>query len=83
MNLPACRRLQICLLIFVVVDSSTLAIEAAANESSGHSSGVKIASLRFEYVKTELILTCFIVIVGLFKLGTHEIRRAMMMLHKR
>lgn len=31
--------------------------------------GVKVASFKFEYVKTELILTMFIVLIGIFKLG--------------
>lgn len=36
----------------------------------GHSAahGVKVASLKLDYVKAEIILTVFIVLIGLFKL---------------
>ncbi|KAI1718913.1 sodium/hydrogen exchanger family domain-containing protein [Ditylenchus destructor] len=36
----------------------------------GHS--VKVASFKFEYVKSELVLTFFIVVIGLFKLIYHQ-----------
>ncbi|KAI6221429.1 Sodium/hydrogen exchanger [Aphelenchoides fujianensis] len=43
----------------------------AASGGSGHQ-GVKVADFKFEYVKTELILTLFIVLIGLFKLLYHH-----------
>ncbi|CAJ0935235.1 unnamed protein product, partial [Mesorhabditis belari] len=34
--------------------------------------GVKVASFKFEYVREPLVLTVFIIVVGLFKLGYHH-----------
>ncbi|KAI6232258.1 Sodium/hydrogen exchanger [Aphelenchoides besseyi] len=56
------------LLLVTVV--SLLLTCGASSDSDGHQ-GVKVASFKFDYVKTELILASFIVVIGLFKLLYH------------
>ncbi|KAI3420411.1 hypothetical protein GPALN_003709 [Globodera pallida] len=36
--------------------------------------GVKVASLKFDYVKAELVLALFILVIGLFKLSYHQFK---------
>lgn len=60
-------------ILFITV-SLSLFVTAVASKNNHSSSlhshhGVKVASFKFEYVKTELILALFIVLIGLFKLS--------------
>ncbi|KAI6191830.1 Sodium/hydrogen exchanger [Aphelenchoides bicaudatus] len=50
--------------------SNALAANHSTNEHEHH--GVKVASFKFEYVKTELILALFIVLIGIFKIIYHH-----------
>ncbi|CAI4221267.1 unnamed protein product [Auanema sp. JU1783] len=42
------------------------------HEKEHKSHGVKVASWKFDYVKEPLVLTLFIIVIGLFKLGYHH-----------
>ncbi|CAJ0584031.1 unnamed protein product, partial [Mesorhabditis spiculigera] len=39
---------------------------------TAHHHGVKVANFKFEYVREPLVMTIFVIVVGLFKLGYHH-----------
>ncbi|KAK0404887.1 hypothetical protein QR680_017682 [Steinernema hermaphroditum] len=54
-------------------EQSPVSNESAPHGSSEHKHhGVKVASFKFDYVKQQLVLTGFIVLIGLFKLVYHK-----------
>ena len=46
--------------------------EIPAERKLHNHGGVKVATLKFDYVKAELILAMFILLIGLFKLSNHQ-----------
>lgn len=56
-------------LTLVSIHIPLLTLAGDTNHSRSLDHGVKVASFKFEYVKTELILALFIVLIGIFKLG--------------
>ncbi|KAK6031807.1 hypothetical protein OSTOST_02026, partial [Ostertagia ostertagi] len=57
--------------------SSVETVENNGNHSEDHKTyghGVKVASFKFDYVKEPLVLTIFIIVIGIFKLGYHHTR---------
>jgi hypothetical protein len=55
-------------LVFLVLISQVITVDSSEHH------GVKVASFKFEYVKTELILAMFIVLIGIFKLGNFFVK---------
>lgn len=47
----------------------SIAHENHTEEHEVHGHGVKVASFKFDYVKEPLVLTIFIIVIGIFKLG--------------
>ncbi|RCN24400.1 hypothetical protein ANCCAN_29903, partial [Ancylostoma caninum] len=54
---------------FLDIDSGTHGETSVEHDKHAHGShGVKVASFKFDYVKEPLVLTMFIIVIGIFKL---------------